>query len=54
MKSAKNVVIKVSNPAVRSGVIVAAQHRTTGGRMRHRGDRRAKDARRWREAFGGW
>lgn len=41
-------------PAPRSAAIPAAQARTSAGRMRHRLDRRAKDARRTREERGGW
>lgn len=48
------VTLQIPSTAMRSGVIPAAQHRTSAGRMRHRNDRRTKDARRLREQTAGW
>jgi hypothetical protein len=45
--------IKSQPPAPRSGVITAAQQRRSG-RMRHRADRRPKDARRVRAEHASW
>lgn len=52
MKTTIRIKAPVINP--RCGVAVAALARNSAGRMKHRGDRRAKDARRTREQTGGW